>query len=694
MENKIKFMGILVLGLAIVLVALILLRIPNPVVEEGVKKFNNIDEIKSFLKNNVGDYGSYNGEVMATTAGAVKAAESSRAEDYSTTNIQVRGVDEADIVKNDDKYIYSVSGKKVVIVDAYPAEEMKILSEVDINKSISEIFINDNKLIIFASGYDYVTKEDKVACLGCGGYSGYKNFVYLYDISDRENPELENEIETEGNYIDSRMIDKYVYAISQKYINMENPESPVYILDGVEKQVAANEIYYFDYPDTNYIFTSIMAINVNNGETEVKTYLTGYAQNLYVSQDNIYLTGQKTVSSKNYFERYVDEVVMPLLPSQEKEKVQEILDSDKTSWDKMGETQQIINDYSNSLQGKEKENFDKELMEKLQDFSIKIQKEMEKTIVHKINIDGKNIEYKASGEVPGRILHQFSMDEYDGNFRIATTTGQVSRTGESTSLNHLYVLDKDLEVIGKVEDLAKGEKIYSTRFLGKRAYIVTFKKIDPLFVIDLSVPEKPEVLGYLKITGYSDYLHPYDENHIIGIGKETRGGNENFAWYQGLKVSLFDVSDVENPKEIGKIEIGDRGTDSYALQDHKAFLFDKKRNLLVLPVSLAEINESRYQGEIPDNAYGDYVWQGAYVLNIDLNGISLKGKITHQENQTEIQRWYYTGKYDVQRSLYMDDVLYTISLGKIKANSIKSLEEINSLDLPYEEEAVPIYSYG
>jgi uncharacterized secreted protein with C-terminal beta-propeller domain len=333
----------------------------------------------------------------------------------------------------------------------------------------------------------------------------------------------------------------------------------------------------------------------------------------------------------------------------------------------------------------------KTVQENMAKVQEEIAKEMEKTMIHKISISGSNIEYKASGDAPGYVLNQFSMDEYNDNFRIATTTGNL---WEGNSANHLYVLDSDLKIIGKVEDLAKGEKIYSARFLGNRAYIVTFKKIDPLFVIDLSVPQDPKVLGYLKVTGFSDYLHPYDENHIIGVGKEAVGGNEQFAWYQGMKISLFDVSDVENPKEIGKVTIGDRGTDSQALYDHKAFLFDKEKNLLVIPISLAQINKTQYENQyenIPDWAYGDVVWRGAYVFNIDLvNGIVLKGNITH-ENETANETNYYDYQSQVTRSLYIDNILYTLSNRMIKANNLDDMSEISKVQLSYEEYYYPYW---
>jgi len=243
-----------------------------------------------------------------------------------------------------------------------------------------------------------------------------------------------------------------------------------------------------------------------------------------------------------------------------------------------------------------------------------------------------------------------------------------------------------LNIGGRLEDLAPGEKIYSVRFMGDRCYLVTFKKVDPLFVIDLENPYNPNVLGYLKITGYSDYLHPYDENHIIGIGKETVEAEEgNFAWYQGVKISFFDVTDVGNPKEIDKYEIGDRGTDSPVLSDHKALLFDKPKNLLVMPVLVAEIDPAKYPGEIPPFTYGDYVWQGAYVFNISLTqGLVLKGRITHLDDASDVLKSYYpfSSSYSVKRALYIGNVLYTISDKMIKMNSLENLEELNQVKLP------------
>jgi hypothetical protein len=308
--------------------------------------------------------------------------------------------------------------------------------------------------------------------------------------------------------------------------------------------------------------------------------------------------------------------------------------------------------------------------------------DFDKTSIYRIHIEGDKIEYVASGEVPGMVLNQFSMDEYDGYFRVATTThGETSR-------NNVYVLNMALNITGSLENLAPGESIHSARFMGDRGYLVTFKKTDPLFVIDLKDPENPQRLGELNITGYSDYLHPYDETHLIGIGKETvEAGEGDFAWYQGIKIALFDVSDVNNPKEIGKYVIGDRGTDSPVLWDHKAFLFDKSRNLLVIPVLEAKINPAQYPEGVPAWAYGEPAWQGAYVFHVSLSaGIEEKGKITHVENITDPEQgyYYYYSPFAVERSLYIDDVLYTISQAKIKMNSLDNLDYINEVQLPVE----------
>ena len=688
-------------------------------IDSELKQFSSQAELEKFVEENADSSGFWEetvggltrnlgapGAMIETATDGAGASSQAKADDYSTTNIQVQGVDEADIVKNDGKYIYYTSGNKLYIVNAYPAETMDVLSEIEFESYVSEIFINEDKLIVFGNEYGKsgdvnrgIAVSSEIACYGGGCYGNSNSVVKIYDISDKKNPELEDTIGADGNYIDSRMIGDYVYAINTKYVNVRSPEPPIYEVSGVKEKVIASDVYYMPYPSNNYIFTSVMAIDLDNNDFESKVFLTDSARTLYVSQDNIYLTHMKSFDYETYAEDLAEEVYFPILSSEYDERIEKILDyEDDNHWEKQVKMRVVMNDYLESVEVNELDEISKELEQRLEDFNLKIQKEREKTIVHKINIDGMNIEYLGNGEIPGGVLNQFSMDEHEGNFRIATTT----RGNVGGSLNHLYILDEDLEIIGSVEDLAKGERIYSARFLGDRAYIVTFKKVDPLFVIDTSNPEKPEVLGYLKITGYSDYLHIYDENHVIGIGKETIAAEqEDFAWYQGVKVSLFDVSDVENPVERAKFEIGDRGTNSDALHDHKAVLFDREKNLLVLPIELYEIDEddyNNYDREITDNTYGEFVWQGAFVLDISLEGIEERGRISHG-SFLENDRGYRYSDYNkkIKRSLYMDDVLYTLSNSMIKANDLDSINFISEIkwdigtDYPiYYEDAIAI----
>jgi uncharacterized secreted protein with C-terminal beta-propeller domain len=276
------------------------------------------------------------------------------------------------------------------------------------------------------------------------------------------------------------------------------------------------------------------------------------------------------------------------------------------------------------------------------------------------------------------------MDEYNGNFRIATTgygfsqvasTGAVWSSGQQQT--NLYVLDSGLHIIGRLEGLSPGEAFYAARFMGDRAYLVTFQRMDPLFVIGLQDPHQPKVLGQLNIPGVSDYLQPYDETHLIGFGKSSINMTwENAALFQGLKLSLFDVIDPSHPIDTSDYLVGDRGSDSPALTDHKSVLFDKSLNLLVIPV---EITQAQPNPTSPWS-YNPPVWQGAYVFNVTVqNGIAFRGGITHLPTG-QLPSWNNSGFF-VTRALYIGSALYTISNNVVKVNSLLGLTELNSVSL-------------
>jgi inhibitor of cysteine peptidase len=595
---------------------------PGPPGGNQITKFASYEQLHEFVNTNAGSkqFPSrlFGGDAILAPPGEEEEsfAPAPSVTDHSTTNIQVAGVDEADIVKTDGMYIYLASGNKTIIVRAYPPDQAQVLSEIELEGTVVGIFINEDKLIVFEEEAPYYPYDD-VRWEGVDKmyvpYRSPKTYIKVYDISDRANPQLAREISANGQYISSRMIGDYAYVVTNEPVYEEEGEVnlPKIQCGDSETEIPATDIYYSNVSDYYYMYTTIMAINTQTDDQEptYETILLGASSTLYVSLNNIYLT----------FPVWGTDILG-----------REVWDSPRTS-------------------------------------------------IHRIHIEGAEIDYVSSGEVPGMVLNQFSMDEYDGYFRVATTT-----YGETTE-NHVYILDMDLNIVGSLEDLAPGETIYSARFMGERGYLVTFKQVDPLFVIDLSDPSHPRELGYLKVTGYSDYLHPYDENHIIGIGKETTDAGE-FAWYQGVKISIFDVSDVSNPQEIDKVEIGDRGSDSPVLWDHKAFLFDKSRNLMVIPIMEAKVDVTNYSDEELVWACGEPVWQGAYVFHVSTDtGIEIDGRITHIENLDDLEEgyYYYYSPFSVERSLYVGDVLYTISQAKIKMNNLENLDYINEVELPH-----------
>jgi uncharacterized secreted protein with C-terminal beta-propeller domain len=243
---------------------------------------------------------------------------------------------------------------------------------------------------------------------------------------------------------------------------------------------------------------------------------------MYVSDDNIYLTYQKNFPYYYYETHGKDrffKIIVPLLPNDVQAQIKSIESSDLNLDEKWVKISDLLQNTYNTMPEAEKTKLFDTIQKSLEEYETKIQQDTRKTVIHKIAIDNGSLKYIAKGEVPGYLLNQFSMDESGNKFRIATTS-EFYTPQRTVLYNNVYVLDEALNTVGSLEKVAPDESIYSTRFIGDKLYMVTFQRIDPFFVIDLS-EDTPKVLGALKIPGYSSYLHPYDENHIIGIGKET-----------------------------------------------------------------------------------------------------------------------------------------------------------------------------
>ena len=524
---------------------------------------------------------------------------------YSETNTQVKGVDEADIVKTDGKNIYYVvkeyNGYGIAIINVNTNEKVNKI-EYDNNEIYpSEIFLYKDKLIVIGNKYqnnktvieETETTSKRYLELADVAYIGNSmTTIVVYDVSDVLNIKEIRKVEIEGSYISSRMIEENIYVISSKdlyqyyYGSLREDELQSRYLDtAISDDLICKDykdIYYFpESEESNYL--NIASFNVNNLEdANVKTFL-GAGSDVYCSENNLYIT--------------------------------------KTNWN-----YKMIEDST------------------------------AETSIYKISLNGTKLVLEAETKIPGMIINQFSLDEYNGNLRIAVTKYN-NNSSEDTS-NNLYILDSKLSVIGSIENMAEGEKIYSVRFMGNKGYIVTFKQVDPLFVIDLSNPINPSVVGELKIPGYSSYLHPYDENHIIGIGYNTTETSYGSTVNDGIKLSMFDVSNPTTPVEMFNTVIGDKHTNTSATYDHKAVMFSKEKNIIAIPI---EQYNRKYESK-------------AVIYNIDLeNGFNQLGEIEEESDNITYRR--------IERIIYVGSNYYTFSNKWVNVSDMKTFETIKNIEL-------------
>ncbi len=523
---------------------------------------------------------------------------------YSGTNVQVRGVDEADIVKTDGTYLYTLNRHTLYIVKSNE-DDFRVVSALKYdNYRPIEFYIKDNKLITIGYCYDIILRktDDHISHKISSRHSNALK-IQIYDINDKSNPSLVRNIELDGRYLSSRMIDNHFYLAAHKGIYHDEGNFRPYYKDSA----AGSETVYIDYGNIKYFPESIhnhylmtLGFDVNDldsSKIDVNAYL-GSGNNMYASKENMYITQDK----------YKYNIYRP----------NEATDHTAAS------------------------------------------------SIFKFSLTNGKVLYTAKGEVPGTILNQFSMDEHEGNFRIATTKEDPKRDSEFGSANNVYILDENLKLLGETKDLAPGEKIYSVRFMGDKVYVVTFRQVDPFYVIDLKTPSSPKVLGYLKIPGYSSYLHPYDENHIIGIGMDTIE-HKGRVTTGGVKISMFDVTDYSSPVELDKVIIGGRGSYTDVTDNHKALLFAKDKNILAFPIYVSNRDKNTY-------AY-TFETQSAFVFSINEDyKFNLRGDISHLEDANN-------NRSHVNRILFIDDHLYTISDNKIRISDFDTLENIKDLSL-------------
>ena len=634
----------------------------------GVIKFSSAEDFKSYLADSAASGRGLGGGIMVDSfmaegravtmkapsnigmqkqAVPVPTATGGGAERFSETNVQVAGIDEPDIVKTDGKEIYAVlpyynypmpmweigrpssldmkqgmiapippeweNRGGVKAVKATPPSEMKIDSTL--KKNGQSILLRNNILIVFDA----------------------ENIIYGYDISDPANPTEKWNIPIKsGSYIESaRLYKDKIYVISKSNINYERP-CPMDILDSKINPLTIRcaDIYHPIVPapvDSTY---TVFSFSTDSGEVANSVSFVGASGQsvIYVSENAIYATYYYQGDFVKYIYGFLSEN-RDVFPAYLVDKIEKLQSYDLSDQTKMTEFNYVYSRYLSSLTGDDRLKMENEIRNKSEVYGKNHKRELEKTGIVKIELD--NLKILASGNVPGRTLNQFSLDEYNKNLRIATTVGWqfwgFNQFGGASneSVSDVYVLNDNLKEIGSVKDLGETERIYSARFIEDKGYIVTFRQTDPFYVLDLSNPSNPELKGELKIPGYSSYLHPINKDKIIGVGKE-----DNL-----VKISLFDVSNPEKPVEDAKYTLDEYWTD--VMNSHHAFLIDKDHRVFFMPGG-----------------------KGGYVFSYENDRFTLKKAVS---------------EIAAQRAVYINDYLYIIGQDKIAVIDENSWERAGEM---------------
>jgi len=577
----------------------------------------------------------------------------------SSTNVQVLGIDEPDIVKTDGKNLfYSQPFQRIyepIIMDSRRGVESQ--TEPVSKMMAPDLLPDPTRLPTKSSGGILSIKPfppKSIAKLGQIPVSGEllldkdilivfneddynKRAVEGYDVANPEKPVKKWSMVYDKNSskVQARMYQNKLYLVTRISAGGEMP-CPIRTFDLPQNQgfIPCTQIYHpTTLVNSDTVYT-VSKINPLNGTIEKNVSFVGSSSDstVYMSENSLYLSyyysGDITQIMYSFVSQNAD-----MYPQYMVDKLTKLKGYDISMQAKMMEVTTLFSKLTMGMSDDKRLAYENNMQNRMKKFMLGHARELEKTGVVKVSID--NFDVEAIGDVPGKILNQFSLDEYQGDLRIATTVGQNSWFGNfgqlTQSFSDVYVLDRNLKTLGSVKDLGKTERIYSVRFLADSGYVVTFRQTDPFYVLDLSNPGNPQVKGELKIPGYSSYLHPLNKNLLVGIGKE-----DNF-----VKISLFDVSSPENPQEVDKFITTEYWSE--ALNNHHAFLTDEKHEVFFMPGS-----------------------QGGYIFSYQGNKLEMKRAVSDTQ---------------VQRAVYINNYLYVIGQTKIVALDENNWLKVGELEL-------------
>jgi hypothetical protein len=590
------------------------------------------------------------------------------ASQVSGTNNQIVGVDEADFLKNDNKYIYVVSNGRFRIVEAWPAASTHKLAEVAIEGTPTQMFVAGNRALVYSSlagnagpqapaygGYQPGACTYGYDCEFTGDGRPLK--ITVLDISDKSAPAVVRELRFSGSLVSARRIGAAVHTVVSDpgavFPRLEyypsglafcsKDSDPAGIRAAVESLRAKNIGIIMTTPLTDLVPTITDTVHAD-GAPQPSTNVLAQCPGFYGAPSNDGSTFTSVVSL---------DIGQPTPPSS------------STIVSRPGAVFASSSSLYVSVPARRSDHagwFDE------------MREAKQASTVHKFRLGSEPpaVSYVASGLVKGKVLNQFSMDEHAETFRIATTTGALPSSSVHNTVSVLEQRRDALVKVGVLDDIARGEDIRSVRFSGERAFVVTFKKTDPLFVIDLADPTRPAIMGELKIPGFSTYMHMMDANHLLTIGYDA-SDQGSFAWFTGVMLQIFDVTVMTDPKLVHKHVIGTRGTSSEALTNHLAFNYFAPKNLLAVPMTICE-------GGTGSGQYGSTMtFSGLLVYDVTVqNGFSERGRVSHPTqgsgyDSTGCHNWWTHAASDVKRSVLMDDFVYSISDRRLKVNHLDDL---------------------
>ncbi|MDO5095423.1 MAG: beta-propeller domain-containing protein [Peptostreptococcaceae bacterium] len=545
---------------------------------------------------------------------APRDAKSDSPASSSETNVQVKGVDEADIVKVIGDNIYYIAENKIHIAKADNGKLSQVTTlDVKEGMFVRDMYVDKNRLIVIGAQSPGV-KYSSVQPISSNEFAR----VIVYDMSNPKAPKEYRSLSQEGYYSSSRKIGDQIYLVTETNIN-NGPGMPVF-RDTANSNKEQRELYdnlRIFPPYISNSVTTISSFSVNNKSKAEHINYVGQADDMYMNESSLYISYMKN----RYF---------PVMFNQE---------NVQSTSSQSGSDQTIT-------------------VTKPDEF-------LPKTVIKKFSVNKGKVNYVAEGEITGHLINQFAMDESGGFFRVAYTK-------EESQGSEVAVFDGKMQEVGKLTGIAPGERIYSVRFMGEKLYLVTFKQVDPFFVIDMKNPKAPKILGYLKIPGYSNYLHPYDDTHIIGFGNDTAETGFGGVTNDGMKIAMFDVSDVKNPKQTSNVVIGKYGTYSALMDDHKALMYNKEKSYFGFPIMITEKNPKSQ-----DVFDSKPVFQGGYVYDITKDyKIQFKGKTSHMQSKD----WNWQYEEQIQRLVYIGDYIYSVSDRGISSNRASDMKQIQMLE--------------